>query len=128
MRVVQTSKHSPSLKNGQGLVLSDPPLNIPYPISTGEELFGQRNTQQSFEPKGLRKYHHKIVNPITIRSAQADTIPHLYSSSWGNVIYQPETSTKRLYMVLPLYAQPPPQRFLGGWEEKQGSIHNNYEL
>ena len=95
------------LKSSQVLVFSDAHFKTPYPISPGRWLFGQIDKQHSFESKVLRKYHSIIVKPLTIRSPQEDTIPQLYSSPWWKILYQPETFTKILSMVLPLLIPTP---------------------
>ena len=67
----------PSLKSSKGPVFSDAHFNNPYPRSPGGGLFGHRNKQHYFKSKGLRKCQPIIVKPLTIRSPQAYTIPHL---------------------------------------------------
>ena len=83
MRVERTAQLTPSLKSSQGLVFIDSHLKTSYPGSPGGGLFVQINKQNHFESKELSKFHPIILNPLTIRSPQADTIPHLHYSIWG---------------------------------------------
>ena len=102
-------------------MFSDAYLNTPQTISLGGGLFGQSNKQHPFDSKWIRKYHPIIENPLNIRIPRADTTPHLHSSSWGNILYQTDTSPKRISMVFPLSIKPSRQRVLVGRRKNKTS-------
>ena len=80
---VKKKNNPSSLKSSQGPMLSDSHFKTPYPNSPGGGLFGHRNIQHFFKSKLISNCHPIIVNPLTIRSPQAYTIPHLNTYPWG---------------------------------------------